>query len=978
MRRISAGFAVAIALAFPAFAFAASSASEDTPVTISADNYSGFFFDWTDADGVTHTSCVTETATDPAHIVALLKEVYTNPQIPGYTLDVTADTAIDPKYNNEREEIKTVKYKKCPYDPFNIENSVDTPISGATALLVELKDSYSTSATIKTAADALSYVKAVTLIPNQMHIGEEAGSTNPGFLFNIEATVNKFFIIAKGSIRPVASLNPLFYDMYEEFSPANNGPVFGAYADMDNGKQFAVDHNCGTIIGQHHDIVMSPEGNNKDYSINLMFYLPDFRFYGETRYNTSRPEDQNTYEYYTFYSKDHQPFFFFNKIMAEIDSQILLEGSEAKVPVKWDSSYKEITRSNVPEEFYIYRVVNDIMESEPIPASQLTSRQADTQIRPDGSIVRAADKTVQIYVTEERADYSHEVKYIIKGRRDGSEFSFVESNIVSEIIPGLKSTENMNITINGTPESTFDIPTQKNHYRNVIDFTDKASALGNRLLDGHITVRNGNIPGTVFELLRYADNDDTPVTIATMEVTGVSPTTWSGGGANVYTYTITYANGSNPKTELSAEKFAATWAGATKNPTADYHMPIRAVDANKGVIARFIDEFEASTARGEHPESYTYRLVYKSATSLPSGFDASNVSSNSVQVLVPRSTLYVGYVPYTFDQIMADYTAETRLPINPIGVSVRISQNPTITGYEIYDTQRGNQLVANVLRTPSGSFVNYITADDGTMKRAGLLPAGFQGKVPFTLPYKADINDEFALKILYDNGNSYGNVFARVTDTPLPSITESSVSCTGGRADFIDGKYYPVWYYDTQINWESEKVHQVAPWREFEDERFSSYEVFGFRVWGRQEHDEEEKLYEEIYSPDHLQTYAANSANASNFALDSSLHFESYQASADRPINVNHIVRLYAAAPAELLSADDNVKGGYVISEVPASARVTDTGTVSGIEGIDTDADLSLPALYYDLNGRQISADSLTPGVYIRVRGSITDKIVIK
>ncbi|MDO4320860.1 MAG: hypothetical protein Q4C34_09840, partial [Bacteroidales bacterium] len=48
-------------------------------VSVSENYYRNFKFTWTDASGTTHESNLAERATDPAHIVALLSEVYLNP-----------------------------------------------------------------------------------------------------------------------------------------------------------------------------------------------------------------------------------------------------------------------------------------------------------------------------------------------------------------------------------------------------------------------------------------------------------------------------------------------------------------------------------------------------------------------------------------------------------------------------------------------------------------------------------------------------------------------------------------------------------------------------------------------------------------------------------------------------------------------------------------------------------------------------------
>ena len=45
--------------------------------------YDAITYQWTDASGATHENAITDVATNPYQIVALLKKVYCDPNIPG-------------------------------------------------------------------------------------------------------------------------------------------------------------------------------------------------------------------------------------------------------------------------------------------------------------------------------------------------------------------------------------------------------------------------------------------------------------------------------------------------------------------------------------------------------------------------------------------------------------------------------------------------------------------------------------------------------------------------------------------------------------------------------------------------------------------------------------------------------------------------------------------------------------------------------
>ncbi len=111
-------------------------------------------------------------------------------------------------------------------------------------------------------------------------------------------------------------------------------------------------------------------------------------------------------------------------------------------------------------------------------------------------------------------------------------------------------------------------------------------------------------------------------------------------------------------------------------------------------------------------------------------------------------------------------------------------------------------------------------------------------------------------------------------------------------------------------------------------------------------------------------TSGARSENSGNNAEH---NFETdHRATPDNPVTVEHIVRLYASVPEDLLIATDDVKSGYVLNETTGTTRVDNTGIISGIEGIEGDTTASsAQTRYFDLQGREISPSKLSPGIYM-------------
>lgn len=926
------------------------------PVSVSEDYYKSITFSWTDSGGAVHISDLTEEATDPNHIVALLREVYVNPAVPGYTYDMAADIIDD-----GRQEYATVRYEPCTLPPFNMDPDmkIEAPVPGSTALIVEMKEGYGADGSGESDwQKALEAIKSVSLISKQLYIDRSVGSKNVGFLFNVERSLNKFFIITKGSIRPLATGFPPFYNMYEEFSPSNVEPIRNAYADMNAGRQFPVDHNCSTVIGQRHDIIMSPEGESREYPVNLMFYVPDMRFAGETR--TKEPGGY-MYEYYSFYAEDHQPYFFFNKIDAEVDSEVLIDSElEARVPLSWVSTYKDITQSQVPERFLVYRVVDDVVESEPVPASRIETRQEDTELLEDGSLVRAASHDVEIYVKEDRNPTSRRVWYMVKGRRQGSEFSFVESNVVNAVVPGYTRHETLAITAQGQPGSRYDKERQVNVYDNRIDLTDSPGPGGMRLLAGHIRVRQGDVPGTCFELRRYTDGSDSFHRVAVMEVTArEEDKLWGDSenpkGVHVYDGTIHYPDGVDTEGLPLTARFKSDMD--RKNPENDPLMPVIGVDGSGGVLASFADRFEASTDHGDQPRRYTYCIVYEPSVARDADSELNMAVSNEIQVNVPVRNIVAGYVPYTRAEIEADNDPTSLLPLNDPGVVIVTAQNPNISGYEVTDMATG-RVVAKALRSPSGIFTRIVVDDNG-VEDSELNPPtspSFSGKLPFRLTSTVNPGDELALTILYNNGNTYGNIRTRQASRPVPEIVYSKMFYKGDQPDGQAG-----YYADVECKPYRESM-TVTPWPALGT--VHSYEAQGYNVWSKHNKQEDHVL---------IRSLSQAAGNPDNDVIGSSYHFGLHHATMEDPVKVDHLVRMYAAVPQEIMVAEDGSEPGYVIGEALADSEIDNTDTiVTGIEGTGVPEGA---AIYYDLQGRQVI--SPVSGIYIRRVGDKTVKVVI-
>ena len=240
-----------------------------------ADFFEGITYEWTDDTGATHNSNLTEVATDPNQIIAMLKEVYTNKTIPGnfkrgcdangnftenYS-DVSYSAVGAPKYKSSYTDylnnpnyyeysdsygwnIPTNKSVICKtessysysyptYYAYFDQTEYKPNNEGLTMLLIEIPDDYDRQTfgndasewNLETNADVLKYVitktvKSARIITEAKRTGE---GLDAGTLFKIDCDkMNKFYLIAKGQVR--LPFNSMVYQVGET---ANDYSFYG-------------------------------------------------------------------------------------------------------------------------------------------------------------------------------------------------------------------------------------------------------------------------------------------------------------------------------------------------------------------------------------------------------------------------------------------------------------------------------------------------------------------------------------------------------------------------------------------------------------------------------------------------------------------------------------------------------------------------------------------------------------------------------
>ncbi|MBO5052782.1 MAG: hypothetical protein J6C44_00910 [Muribaculaceae bacterium] len=67
----------------------------------------------------------------------------------------------------------------------------------------------------------------------------------------------------------------------------------------------------------------------------------------------------------------------------------------------------------------------------------------------------------------------------------------------------------------------------------------------------------------------------------------------------------------------------------------------------------------------------------------------------------------------------------------------------------------------------------------------------------------------------------------------------------------------------------------------------------------------------------------------------------------------------------------------YAPARVELSTTTVTCSTLNGVTDIIQDVDTNAPAKYYDLQGRQVNASHLSPGLYIKRQGACCEKMLI-
>lgn len=577
------------------------------PVVQPKSFYEDKTYTWTNANGRTVTSNLADPATDPRQIMALLKEVYTNKEIPGiwqcgYTAGGKREGTIDYTIDNGW-------YSNDPiYDAYGIlEGDYKPKEEGYTTLIVKVKDDWkpemkqylSQDETLNYIANSIESVQILTdgvYIPATGADGKK--NPNPGAVYRLSGNANRLFFMTKGRGRAVPGWNSYevirsyapFNGMFEEYSPVavSGGQVVeNFYTKLVDGDIFKVEHDCSSVPGnEHYFCMMGAKGTKKFDVTDLIVTIPDYRL----RYWDQRDKQGNSNMIYTNYNKNYAPSLGLYGIQLTATATPAA-GDEYTVELKWISTLNEITGNEIDQQFKVWvRAVDGGLK----PLLDANGNQVEI----------APGKTFQYHYNEKQGFEGREITYVVSGRPTDkmfNDYKEVYSNDDKVFIPGRDPNEGLRLSIGTTSTSDYDLATETNQYKNLI-------TIDHNLVKTH--VKYGNLQaGSKLAFYRYDvdRNSEAKKMIAELEIVSVEKRENGSKYYLDYKYNLRFFNQKNeatPKANLTGETYSLeTNYDYTENTTKE-------IDFNGFKINSFNDEFCASTATNDHPASYEYKASF--------------------------------------------------------------------------------------------------------------------------------------------------------------------------------------------------------------------------------------------------------------------------------------------------------------------------------------------------------------------------------
>ena len=368
--------------------------------------YDAITYTWNGDGGTTVTSKLTDKATDPYQIIALLEKVYGDPRVPGPYYSAYGSWKKSGRYYTYNEgRCDEVYYGPVTTIGWNV-TATKPYEEGYTVLLVAVKNGFNPDlnnpryvSQIANYRDLVQYISEsidfVQLLTDGMRVGSDK---NAGTLFPVQGSFNRFFFLGKGQARKqklAGKMMPPFLNMFEQFSPTDGltgdktQDLTDFYDKMVKGETYPVMHDCNSVLEVAHFFSMSGRKGTTSYDMTgLNLFVPDYRLlwsgtidegiFGITGYTDNRDMNESSsdaYAQYGFYNTDHTPwtFLYTIKLRAQADQEGAQADHKYKVTLNWTSSIDELAGEKIDQVYDLYRVVDGVVKPTPIATGLTTT-----------------------------------------------------------------------------------------------------------------------------------------------------------------------------------------------------------------------------------------------------------------------------------------------------------------------------------------------------------------------------------------------------------------------------------------------------------------------------------------------------------------------------------------------------------------------------------------------------------------------------
>ena len=702
--------------------------------------YKQFKYTWTDINGDTHENDVTEEATSPEQIMALLYEIYTNSEIPGQIYMNKSEPVSYCRYTTPvKREYRTgwvtrtanvwdkfwPNYYKIGSKAVGIPVLEKDPLEGYTTLLVKVRPdfdlnyynmgdndftpksgdykhgntddgkqyldetmpgtqvTYDENPVYKMISEAYESVKMVfgrRIEEEGKGFGDDNYQYSPGTFYTFSLEAARFFLISKGSACWGARY-PLA-GMFEEFSPhADNH--HNVYGTLQNGDVFYGTHACPSVVYMGHDFTL-----NEDHSIynidNMTFFIPDYRL---------KFWEQNTMQdRWTSDVKD------FTKNRNFSGTQGINWYHPRYMPSTFEYTINLMAGDNDPQASGNDReFVNhlswistlDKLENNSHPQTYVLYQIIEDE---DGNEVERIELTSGTYNPGETHTFDHiiaqqqygfEINYIIKSKPTDINYDYVTSNKVTLRIPGYDEKEDLKL-VNRGYESRYDYINEKNIYANYIGI-ENGTKENEQMLANMLKV------GDKMRIYRLDSKNDELFKVATVEITSKTPDDDADVNDEVkFEYSIKMNKDS--QWDKDDSKYPAT--------TGTFTAPgkFKVVDFGGLYVT---DQFSEGTVDNDHQSRFHYQLI----------LNEEHITSNTITIPVQKTIFSVNDLPFSKSDIDNDTDHSLQLTAS-VSLNTLIRNDESISHYEIKRYAEDVQTASRATRSKDDTSYTTSNADE--------------------------------------------------------------------------------------------------------------------------------------------------------------------------------------------------------------------------------------------------------------------------